>query len=866
MAVTATQAACPPSPTSAVDATAPRKRRRRAPATGAADDCFACLDRKTKCDRRRPYCTQCLDQGKDCSGYKTTLTWGVGVASRGKLRGLTLPIVEKAVLATNPQGHRARSSVSGAPGPRSPAQTSRRPYEGQSQHRMSAGSPVTSPTNYNFVSIGATASSPCPPVPSTYQTWPVPSIPSQTGGSPKQKAGLRRRSLKPLNVPLASTYQDFGVSKSAPFFGGYNFASYNSPTEYPHTPDDFAFTAGLLPYYKNFASDNNIAITPHDCVPFDDHAPDVWPCASLSSSLSSNHSSNDFFMGNLPESEELGLSDPVTASLDVTIGGALSVHTRANTDEEPEDVSTTPRPAPGDFNSMVPSVGDVTSRIALSMSRLLPSLSIGKTPRLQYLINYYDTAIAPFIVAFDGPTNPYRTHVLRLAVESETLQHAIAALSCSNLRTREYHNALSAHRRPPVQIGYTSGEGPVADENSTLHSGPRDSRLINKSPSPEELYHKRASVQALNAQLADPLRRKEDGILAILLILCLYHVCDTGVAKFRTQFEGVKKIIGMRSSGTSSESKETCWLTTMFTWFDAMTATVNDREGQLQGAHLDMAAFSGNEWALENLAGCDGQLFKIIAKLGRLNMLSQGRQVENRDPPRSQLMTCSTMARSSRHDYYSMNHNRFDGNGWASLLEDEELMTDQDDSQVRFWKEWSQIRTELQDWELESPETYEPLSTSTISPRIDRGDLLHISESFRHSALIYTERLAHPHLRSLHPNFQNLVAQAIYHMTSVKSDVFLLWPLFITGTECVDEHHRSLIRQRCLHIQKDSGFFNNISTLELLEKIWRDNKHGQQEGMKTELNANGTENTAACGQRFRWRKAMERPDGEYIVI
>lgn len=858
------QAACPPPPpTSAVDATAPRKRRRRAPATGAADDCFACLDRKTKCDRRRPYCTQCLDQGKDCSGYKTTLTWGVGVASRGKLRGLTLPIVEKAVPAANPQPQRARSSISGAPAPRSPTHPLQVPYEGQGQHRMSASSPTTVPTNYDFVSIGGTATSPVLPMPAAYQTWPIPRIQSQRGGSPKQKAGSRRRSLRPLNVPLASSYQDFGVSKSAPFFGGYNFPNYNSPGEYPHTPDDFTFTAGLLPYYKNFSSDQNLTISPNDCIPFNDHGPDVWPCGSLSSSLSSDHSSTDFFVGNLRHSENLGLHDPVAQNLDGTLGGELDVQTTVKSEEELEDTTTTPRPSPEDLNSVALSVGDATTHTALSRSRALPSLSIGKTPRLRYLINYYDTAIAPFIVAFDGPSNPYRTHILRLAVESETLQHALAALSCSNLRTREYHNALSAHRKSPAQIDYPSGGEPPAEGNLINRTGPQNSSLITKAPSPEELYHKRASVQSLNTQLADPLRRKDDCILATLLILCLYHVCDTGVAKFRTQFEGVKKILGMRSSGTQSGSNETCWLTTMFTWFDAMTATVNDREGQLLGAHLDMAAFSGNEWALENLAGCDGQLFKIIAKLGRLNMLSQGRQVENRDPPRSHLMTCSRTATTPRQDYYSMNHNRFDGNGWASVLEDEEIMTDQDDTHVQFWKEWSQIRTELQDWELEPPETHDPLSASTASPSIDRGDLLHISESFRQSALIYTERLAHPHLRSLHPNFQNLVAQAIYHMTSVKSDVFLLWPLFITGTECVDEHHRSLIRQRCLHIQQDSGFFNNISTLELLEKIWRDNKHGQQDGVKTELNANGT---TACGQRFRWRKAMERPDGEYIVI
>ncbi|KAG6008030.1 hypothetical protein E4U21_005043, partial [Claviceps maximensis] len=76
------------------DSAAVRKRKRRSPAGGAADDCFTCSKRNVKCDRRRPYCSQCLEFGKECSGYKTQLTWGVGVASRGKLRGLSLPVVK----------------------------------------------------------------------------------------------------------------------------------------------------------------------------------------------------------------------------------------------------------------------------------------------------------------------------------------------------------------------------------------------------------------------------------------------------------------------------------------------------------------------------------------------------------------------------------------------------------------------------------------------------------------------------------------------------------------------------------------------------------------------------------------------------
>lgn len=71
-----------------------RKRRRRSSASCASYDCFTCSERQVQCDRRRPYCSQCLDLGNKCSGYKTELTWGLGIASRGKFRGLSLPLVK----------------------------------------------------------------------------------------------------------------------------------------------------------------------------------------------------------------------------------------------------------------------------------------------------------------------------------------------------------------------------------------------------------------------------------------------------------------------------------------------------------------------------------------------------------------------------------------------------------------------------------------------------------------------------------------------------------------------------------------------------------------------------------------------------
>jgi hypothetical protein len=151
--------------------------------------------------------------------------------------------------------------------------------------------------------------------------------------------------------------------------------------------------------------------------------------------------------------------------------------------------------------------------------------------------------------------------------------------------------------------------------------------------------------------------------------------------------------------------------------------------------------------------------------------------------------------------------------------------------------------------------------------------LLHISESFRYAALLYIERLAHPTLPAGAPNFQNLVAQGLYHISQIGItscvNKFLLWPLFIVGTECVDPEHRAVVRQRCVEIQRESGFFNNLSGLEVLERVWREDddwvaNHGSGDAHMQSPPKQGPFGTLQ--QAFRWRKAMNRVDGEYIVI
>ncbi|CRK44867.1 hypothetical protein BN1723_006323 [Verticillium longisporum] len=139
-------------PVSKEAAAAVRKRRRRAPAGGATDDCFTCSKRNVKCDRRRPYCSQCLEVGNDCSGYKTQLTWGVGVASRGKLRGLSLPIAKAPPVA----GSVKKASISRARTNSTATTTSTWSDTDEASRRLDRGSVDLSPEHIQAVITSAT--------------------------------------------------------------------------------------------------------------------------------------------------------------------------------------------------------------------------------------------------------------------------------------------------------------------------------------------------------------------------------------------------------------------------------------------------------------------------------------------------------------------------------------------------------------------------------------------------------------------------------------------------------------------------------------------------------------------------------------
>ncbi|RAK99518.1 fungal specific transcription factor domain-containing protein [Aspergillus ibericus CBS 121593] len=741
-----------------VSAAAPRKRRKRTVVSQAADDCFTCARQGTPCDRRRPFCSQCLDGGRSCAGYKTALTWGVGVASRGKLRGLSLPVTGAQPAVAPPKPHRAttpRAGVQSKQGTNSAADKSR-----LGKRRSGTTSMIAPPS-------------------------PV-------------------RSCSPVNAAICDP-----------------FLAYSSP--------------GSMTQRHSTPTVSNIDTT------------ETWM-----SSVESPGTTQCFWPAPISKQEsESGSDEPLC----------------------PEGVPP--------WTAFQPP----------SLSQQLLARSVGRTPRLRYLISYYAEVIAPMIVAFDSPTNPFRTYILRLAQESISLQEAIATLASCNLRQRRQRGIRSTERTMPARMSSLAHQA-LTDEAFQDRSG----SSVPGGPAQEEQYHRGMAVTALNRELADSRQRLSDSVLATLLILCLFHGCDTGVAQFKTQFAGVTKLLAIRLCNSPCMTDELKWFVRMFTWFDTMTATTNDREVQLRGACLDITAVSDGEWGLENVAGCDAGLFRFVAQLGRLNLLSQNQEVRTSTPPDIQMPSTTLPP--------SMAFCSPDMPGLSSVPCAFPLPPSSGCDRVplspAFWAEWYSLRQKLESWRFVpgrqhagSPFSSYPYISPPSSPS-DQSvvaphhlkDVIHTSESFRHSAILYSERLAYPDLPSSHPRIQTIVQRAMSHILSVQCDAYLLWPLFVTGSECVLADHRAIIRQRCKDLSRDSGFFNNLSCLELLERIWAENPGTPDlqvadrpvndaglvspEGwaLPDEAFMSIAQATVSRKQGFRWHDAMQtkREQGEYMTV
>ncbi|KAL2018038.1 hypothetical protein VTK56DRAFT_1354 [Thermocarpiscus australiensis] len=901
----------PPTPT-AKDAASARKRRRRAPAGGAADDCFTCAKRNVKCDRKRPYCSQCLEIGNECSGYKTQLTWGVGVASRGKLRGLSLPIakappVNSGKTVKSPTTARARTSSIASAGPWTAEQDDRvMGEEVEMGHARNPSVPTTPFHPYDMSHLSPTETAP--------PGWTH--IPFSSSMTVNDGSRFPGRALHiPVSAPGDMMHHDMihspidsmsDVDYMSPL--GHSFPREDVPS-FIHSPIVYD---GLPTHSSPVPQSPAIMIEqsrpPASC-PSLVYAPSE-PASSLPSHISHVDSLEAQLSRKLPhEGDSLipGTPDMDTYSSSAQSRGPFWASSSADDESGSQSVpDTNPPPWPGSFPSQSPS----------------PVLQVSSDliTRMPFFMDYYEKTMCPSMVFIDGPNNPFREHILRLGTSSRSLQHAICALAACNLRMKR-RLSLGHHGR---DLGERRLDLSLVDSGS--ESQPADQSLA------EEYQHRNLAVRLLNEQLNDPEKSTHDSVLATILLLCHYRMAESGIAKFHTQFAGVKKILELRRMSPYLASRDSAWMEALFTYFDAISASVNDREAQLNhsfyGVHPDAQLLPPGA---ENLVGCDRELFKTIIKLGRLNLLSQHRPVQN-------LVTSSPLPRATPstrsgspfgapfklhpllngqdHHHHSLfggpphpitSSIRFDGNGFGTTLDDEDMLsattalhsipTAYDDPRSIFWREWKEARIALQSWAFDAarvrasltappppPTTTASSSPSCASPppagttrpvppaptNAQVRDLGSLSEAFRYAALLYTERLASPNVPSNHNNFRNLVSQVVYYATSLEAgsaaEKFLLWPLFVAGSECVNELQQNIVRSKCREIMARSGYMNNLAALEVLERLWAG--EWREGAAAAAAGRNGVNRGLARGNPFNWAKCIGGPgvDVEWIMF
>ena len=838
---------------------APRKRRKRAPPAGASNDCFTCAGRGHACDRRRPFCSQCLDDGRDCAGYKTQLTWGNGVASRGKLRGLSLPVaavIKKEGATVQKSRHRPSASMTSI---HTPAFT---PV-------ISIPSPASSRSN---ASLSGTARSLSPPsnAPPFSRAWDLHSHRQQSDQN-VQHVLLSESPVSPMTFAFPVAH-NIGSSAEPQAYHAFRQDSihpvYPPPisdaNDYSQQQSESSIYA-QTPVYS-LPPPLSIPLPSQTSQPYTTFTPFDATCNQLSPYASSFPQQDVTLIRSALDANQVfgfGQTDPPHLAQD-TDYDRLSPSAFKDDEADVEDIQR-----PNIDQALAVQSGGPPYGLGIQVPLNFNSQfhDIGSTPRLKYLINYYAEVISPVIIAFDSPVNPFRTHILRLATESDALQSAIAALAASNLRQRLSTGMLSTGKTDPAR---RSSMAHLSLARTDLATSDEHLQAVH-----EETAFKNHAIALLNQHLSHPVLRLQDSTLAVLLILCLFHMCDTGVAKFSTQFQGVRKLLALRQkTGGPPETREGRFCTQMFAWWDGVTSSVNEREG-LFGKNLlppmplstrgtpchDEEAAS---YSFEHLAGIDTELFHIMCRLGRLNMLAQGEDVEEGETIISRPQ--------ARHQHPDL----FDGNGWLPLPYSSQhaQLPSSDNHSELFYREVSETQHLLSSWTPPSPISTDATGLSASQ----QSDLHHTSLTFYHAIHLYLARLSQPHLPSTHPSIQQHVHLTLTQSAKVQADVYLLWPLFVAGSECVNECDRVLVRRRIDEIQGDSGFVNNGVCGGVLEGIWRD-----MDAEAVELEAHATTGATAKQEEpftgrapsarralsgFRWHDAMrnEIGTGEYIVV
>jgi hypothetical protein len=537
-------------------------------------------------------------------------------------------------------------------------------------------------------------------------------------------------------------------------------------------------------------------------------------------------------------------------------------------------------PAPAVLSSSLASDDNGFAYYGSVPATISPAMLSNLSPRVSQLIDYYDKAICPILVAVDGPKNPYRVHILALAQTcSPALTNAVAALSANVL-----HQRTAASVNPP---GYSMSPLSL--------SQPRGA-------SDESLQFKAQAVALFNAAAHDPAAGHDDALLATLVVLSLFGISEGGVAKLQSQLPEVRQIVAMRGgngslTGSVGGSVFLHWAAAFFAWLDVMTATVSDKETQMRTPCLDLLDFSASLGALDHLAFSEGRMLKVVARMA--NAAPQAQQPQQHLPHHSHPHRPHHAHSSSFGGVASMRQatdarrpsiNPFTGLPLASpppqattfaaaVAASAEMTASLDsvivngtangpaDARQEFWSEWTGVRARLRRMSRDAaaapagsttPGVFpaSPAMRPGMAPVVGGGapspakseaeaeQVTHAAEAFRQAAVLFAERAAAPAPSAMSPpsptsttsaasssasathahGVQQLVAAVMHHVSRVPTASplhrILAWPLLVAGSDAARPAHRDLVRLRAPEALREPGFCGAASALDVLERVW----------------------------------------------
>ncbi|EEU37232.1 uncharacterized protein NECHADRAFT_78481 [Fusarium vanettenii 77-13-4] len=390
------------------------------------------------------------------------------------------------------------------------------------------------------------------------------------------------------------------------------------------------------------------------------------------------------------------------------------------------------------------------SRIAAVKFDALPSLSspLDKTPfptnldqdRVQFLLQYFDETVCPKLV-IDGAaawSNPFQQYLLPMSLQFSGVLYAVLGLSLGHLSINHCDN-------------------PFNEQESLQYRFRAIRQVIDW-------------LEGLQGTSTDPCL-VEAG-LAIILILLIHDVCETGVSAGGIHLNGVTSICQRHSKLLERSIRDRPCMKFLFgalSWRYEELLTDGVQEHVFQ--EMDDRLF-------ECFSGCPLELFLAFSRLLKLS--------------KDELMTTS---------------------GTSPDKADMESIRS--------------IQQYLATWKRDTNSDAAPEDGSDHLANAFRHSFLLHSLRFSDKDMTADNSEIQRHIQEI----LNAVSKV---PTGFKGSSRLLWPLFMAGTESLMAYQQDYVLLRVKAILNDTGFRNLASTT-ILEHIWKERRKGAESGSDTRL-------------------------------